>query len=178
MPPAPIAAVHPPDSTAAPGFESELLAALPRIRSYVAALAARGPGAQDTDDLLQELAAKALRYQHAHDSSRALIPWLRRTALHLVLDARRAASRLPAHLEPEAEPVAAPDTAHSERRDELAELLARLAPLPRELLLRFHRDGESVAELAAALQLPEGTVKSHLHRARRHLRELPGAPTP
>lgn len=165
------------------GFEAELLTALPRIRGYVAALAARGPGSgpgpgpQDTEDLLQDVAAKALRYRHAHDGERSLIPWLRRIALHLVLDARRAATRRPLRLEPEAEPVAPAGTAHSERRDQLADLLARLDPLPRELLLRFHRDGESIAQIAAALQLPEGTVKSHLHRARKRLRTHPGTPS-
>lgn len=168
------------DQPLAPGFESELLAALPRIRGYVAALAAGGPGLQETDDLLQELAAKALRYRHAHDGQRPLIPWLRRAALHLVLDARRAANRGPRQpeaIDPDTIAVLPTATAHSERRDQLAILLARLEPLPRELLLRFHRDGQSVAQIAAALRLPEGTVKSHLHRARRCLREHKGAST-
>ncbi len=160
-----------------PPFERALLEALPRIRGYVAALAAGGPGAQDADDLLQDVAAKALRYRHAYDEGRALVPWLRRTALHVVLDARRAAARRPAGLEPDAEPVAPSEPSPAESGDELAGLLDRLDPLPREILLRFHRDGWSVARIAASHGLPEGTVKSHLHRARRRLRELPGAPT-
>jgi RNA polymerase sigma-70 factor (ECF subfamily) len=50
-------------------------------------------------------------------------------------------------------------------------VLARLSSLERALLLRFHAQGRSVHELAAELGLPEGTIKSHLHRARRKLAE-------
>jgi len=37
------------------------------------------------------------------------------------------------------------------------------------VLLRFHQREESVAEIASLLALPEGTVKSHLSRARHKL---------
>ncbi len=165
----------PPQDVQRPAFEAELVAALPQVRGYVAALTARGPGSQETEDLLQDLAAKALRYQHAYDEGRALLPWLRQAALHLVLDARRAAGRRPHHLESEPEdPQLAPGE-HSARRDELQHLLQRLAPLPRRILLSFHRDGQSIAAIARALELPDGTVKSHLHRARERLRRGAGA---
>jgi RNA polymerase sigma-70 factor (ECF subfamily) len=36
-------------------------------------------------------------------------------------------------------------------------------------LLEHHLDGRSVAELAAQLAIPEGTVKSRLHTARKAL---------
>ena len=42
-------------------------------------------------------------------------------------------------------------------------------PKSREVVERFHRDGQSVATIGSELGLPEGTVKSHLHRARRRL---------
>lgn len=53
------------------------------------------------------------------------------------------------------------------------DLGAALAALPRRhrevLVLRFHRDF-TVPEVAAALRIPEGTVKSRLHRALADLR--------
>jgi DNA-directed RNA polymerase specialized sigma24 family protein len=52
-------------------------------------------------------------------------------------------------------------------------VLAVLRPLEREVLLRFHQNMESVREIALATDMPEGTVKSHLSRARRRLAELP-----
>jgi RNA polymerase sigma-70 factor (ECF subfamily) len=36
----------------------------------------------------------------------------------------------------------------------------------------FYFEDRSVAEVAAMMGLPEGTVKSHLHRARRTLGEM------
>ena len=52
---------------------------------------------------------------------------------------------------------------------EFALLLAALTEREREVLMRFHAGGESVALIAASLALPEGTIKSHLHRARKKL---------
>lgn len=158
-------------------FELRLLEAIPKLRGYVRVLAARSLPGLEAEDLLQDLVARALRYREAHDASRELVPWLRTTALRLVIDARRRAARRPATLgglSEEAVPAAPARPNLTALREELQGLLARLDPLPREVLLRFHRDGQSVREIARALQIPEGTVKSHLHRARRLLRR--GAP--
>jgi DNA-directed RNA polymerase specialized sigma24 family protein len=36
---------------------------------------------------------------------------------------------------------------------------------------RFHTQGRPIPEIAAEMGIPEGTVKSHLHRARRRMQE-------
>ncbi|MBT8484406.1 MAG: sigma-70 family RNA polymerase sigma factor [Phycisphaerae bacterium] len=41
----------------------------------------------------------------------------------------------------------------------------------REIVLLFHQQSWSIIEIAEHLGMPEGTVKSHLHRARRRMRE-------
>jgi RNA polymerase sigma-70 factor, ECF subfamily len=48
----------------------------------------------------------------------------------------------------------------------------RLTVDQRALLLAHHLDGESVAQLAVRLGIPEGTVKSRLHTARQALDRL------
>ena len=42
----------------------------------------------------------------------------------------------------------------------------------RAAVLLFYRQEQSCADIAQVLQLPVSTVKSHLHRARAHLKEL------
>ena len=54
-------------------------------------------------------------------------------------------------------------------RDTVEELLGRLSPVEREVMVRFHQREQLIVEIARELRTPEGTVKSHLHRARRKL---------
>jgi RNA polymerase sigma-70 factor (ECF subfamily) len=39
----------------------------------------------------------------------------------------------------------------------------------REIVLLFHQQGWSVQRIAEELRMPEGTIKSHLFRARRRM---------
>ncbi len=57
-------------------------------------------------------------------------------------------------------------------RDQLVGLLGRVDHELREVLVLHHLHDWPVGEVAAALDIPEGTVKSRLHRARRHLAPL------
>jgi RNA polymerase sigma-70 factor, ECF subfamily len=50
--------------------------------------------------------------------------------------------------------------------------LAMLAPLQREIILLFHQQNWPITEIALYLEMPEGTVKSHLHRARKRMKQV------
>jgi RNA polymerase sigma-70 factor (ECF subfamily) len=153
-------------------LEDRLLEELPRIRAFVAKLA-RGAGlANEIDDMVQEVAARALRYRRAFDVERELSPWLHKAALRVFLDHRERSRREVASVH-EVQPVDAstPCEARLDDREEIERLLAKLSAVERDVLTRFHARGESVREIAERLRLPEGTVKSHLHRARRKLAE-------
>jgi RNA polymerase sigma-70 factor (ECF subfamily) len=54
-------------------------------------------------------------------------------------------------------------------RGVIDEALRALTPLQREVILLFHQQGWSITEIGLHLAMPEGTVKSHLHRARRRM---------
>jgi len=150
-------------------LEARLLAELPRVRNFLRRLV-QGSGL-DAEDLTQETAARALAYRNSFDARRGLGPWLRRTAFRAFLDQRERRLRAPEAFTGEEDPPAA--TADEVAgRDLLEHLVARLAPIERDVLLRFHRSGESVREIASAIGVAEGTVKSHLHRARRRIAEL------
>lgn len=74
---------------------------------------------------------------------------------------------------PKHEPVAG-DRAFSElvMKDRLQKAIERL-PVPYQVLINGHYlKGMRYEELAEALEMPMGTVKTHLHRAKRKLRHL------
>lgn len=123
----------------------------------------------DPQDLVQETMERALRYAASLDPARPLQPWLRRVMLRVFLDRRAQRARQPEPLG--LEPAGGERTAHEAlaAREDVQRLLAQLEPLERELLQAFHGAGCSLAELAARHELPLGTVKSLLHRARRKL---------
>ena len=69
-------------------------------------------------------------------------------------------------------------TARADDREErtatieiLDEALDVLNPQQREVVVLYHHQEKSVLEIASLLGLPPGTVKSHLHRARRRMRD-------
>lgn len=59
-----------------------------------------------------------------------------------------------------------------ELRDRLDKAMAKLPDQYRVLIAAHHLDGVQYEALAEALGIPLGTVKTHLHRAKRRLREL------
>lgn len=59
-----------------------------------------------------------------------------------------------------------------ERRDRIEKALDRLSPQYRMLIAAHYLQGVQYDALAEALDIPLGTVKTHLYRAKRRLREL------
>jgi len=50
--------------------------------------------------------------------------------------------------------------------------LKELAPQQREIILLFHQQNWPITDIAVFLKMPEGTVKSHLHRARKRMKKV------
>ena len=57
-------------------------------------------------------------------------------------------------------------------RDEIQRALQHLPAEQREVVVLFHQFDWSIAQIAGHMDMPEGTVKSHLHRGRRRLRAV------
>jgi RNA polymerase sigma-70 factor (ECF subfamily) len=123
----------------------------------------------DAEDLLQETWLRVARAARSFDPARTVRPWLLGIASNLARDLhrrravrRRAASEVP--------PVQQPA---KDRRFETLALRERVGQLPdrlREVLwLRYYEDLDE-AEMAEALGIPRGTVKSRLHGAIRELK--------
>jgi RNA polymerase sigma factor (sigma-70 family) len=166
-------------------FEQRLAAAGPELSAYGKRLLSASPLAAgrhlDYEDLVQDTMARALVFQANFDASRPLGPWLSRMLLRLFLDHRRRAFAAPDwRAKPSTNdgtpldemPSTGTDHMGLDTLEEAEYLLDKLAEPERAILDRFHRGGEPIAQISAALGLPVGTTKSHLHRARLRLREL------
>jgi len=139
-------------------------------------LALRITGDRDAaGDCAQEAFVRAYRALAQYDPARPLGPWLFRIATNASLNhvERWHAHEQPvAELPERAEPAELGPEALVVRREEIAEVVAALgalAPRYRAALTLRHLHELSYQEVAEALELPLGTVKTHLHRARQAL---------
>jgi RNA polymerase sigma-70 factor (ECF subfamily) len=114
-----------------------------------------------------------------YDAHRPLYPWLAAVAVRLAQNWLRQHGRT-VHREgtvlEEAREPAAPGGALkamivNERSRQLWEEVAALSSGERTALTLFYHDDMSVSDIARALGVTNGTVKTLLFRARRHLRE-------
>jgi RNA polymerase sigma-70 factor (ECF subfamily) len=145
--------------------------------SRAVALAVTGDEA-DADDVCQDAFVVAIeRIGQCRDPAKFgawLLQIVRNQARNLARSpARRRAVRLD-----EREPSRRPSPVAEFDRVELRErLLAALAEIPeqhREVILLHDLEGWKHREIGERLDLPEGTVRSHLHHARRRLRQILG----
>jgi RNA polymerase sigma-70 factor (ECF subfamily) len=98
--------------------------------------------------------------------------WLQRVAINAARQTHRARGRRRIREIPSSMVVALADRAADAARDDAAILDAALSKLPidqRTILVLHHLEGRPLAELAAILDIPEGTAKSRLFTARRAL---------
>ena len=147
------------------------------IRTYIA----RRLGPELADELTADTFVQAFRGRHGYDTGRPDAgPWLFGIAANIVRLHRRTERRkLMAYARTGIDPVAQPDSeAVHERVDAdaagpmMARALAALRDGDRDVLLLFAWAELSYEEIATALGVPVGTVRSRLHRARRRVREL------
>ena len=93
----------------------------------------------------------------------------RNTAVDLIRQRRRERNRFPAALPRPAEEDGSDPAAAAERgwlRERLWEAMGKLEPEERMLVTLRDAEGVPVRDIARIAGIPEGTVKSRLHRAR------------
>lgn len=163
-----------------------------RHRDRLWAVAVRTLGdPEEAADALQDALVAAFRAAHTFQGRSAVTTWLHRIVVNACLDrARRAATRRTRPLEelqtPEAalgaEEGADVSAEQAEVRREVGAALAALPVDQRAALVLVDLQGYSVAEAAAILSVPAGTVKSRCARGRARLlpalAHLRGRPTP
>lgn len=142
---------------------------------------------QEAEDVLQSAYAKALAAIGSFEGRSALTTWLTRITINEALARKRVQERRRKHLEAEGVQVLdhyreqlangsrAPNPEAEAAREQLRSILERaiggLSENFRTVFVLHEIEGVSVEEAAEALDIPIGTVKTRLMRARRKLQQ-------
>ncbi len=131
---------------------------------------------QGAEDVLQETMVRAWRNIEVLNPDPAVLrPWLMTVARRVMIDRFRSRAARPAEVEAEELErlwvLADPYERLLDRRV-LCGVLDALSPVHREALVQVYLLDRTVPQAAAALGVPEGTVKSRLHHALRALRAV------
>jgi len=147
------------------------------LRPIYRLCASYAPSAAEAEELTQEVYFKLWENLHRYRAGSNFMAWAWRVARNLLIDAHRRSrrERSAAWLDPEIIdrlPASDDPHEHSIHRQRLGLIATAMRQLPEELAtLILMRDfsGMSYQEIAEGLDLPLGTVKSRLNRARLEL---------
>ena len=137
----------------------------------------RSPAA--AEDLTQDAFVRAFRNLHRFDDTRPFYPWLAAIAVRLAHNwlrqhgrtMRREGTPIDEAPAPAEAPVALSTLIADERSRSMWAMVASLPARERAAVILHYRDGLPVRDIAVALGVTEGTIKTMLFRARRQMRE-------
>jgi RNA polymerase sigma-70 factor (ECF subfamily) len=139
---------------------------------------------EDARDAVQEAFLSAYQSLASFKGDSLFFTWLYRIAINTAISLKRkqrAALRLTSGLESGTlnEPADPSDTTQPGRALEMAEdekiiqqALNRLSPEHRTVLVLKDMEGRKYEDMAEVLEVPIGTIRSRLHRARLELRDI------
>jgi RNA polymerase sigma-70 factor (ECF subfamily) len=123
------------------------------------------------EEVTQDIFLKMWQVLPDYDGRAALSTWLYTISRNTSLSALRAESYRKTLPIEDCEPRATNWEAGMQQM-QAKQLLGRLPEMQQQVITLFYLQDRSVEDVAHMLDLPEGTVKSHLHRARRALADM------
>jgi RNA polymerase sigma-70 factor (ECF subfamily) len=135
---------------------------------------------QEAEDASQEVFLRVHRSIGSHDPTRPLAPWLAKITYNVCLKriakSRRAAMKRAANLGedlPEERNVGTPEDLLGKKQtaERVLRALDRLSAQDRALVAMRYSEGFTDSEIAQSTDMPVGTVKTRLCRARARLRK-------
>jgi RNA polymerase sigma-70 factor (ECF subfamily) len=156
----------------ADAFATAIAAEIPRLRRFARVLAR---GSDAADDLVQETLLRAITARAQFEPGTNLRAWLFTILRHARAAAARRAARSPI-VEADTLPESAVSGGQEERQAmrDVASAFRKLARIHREALWLVVVEGLDYAEAARILDVPPGTLRSRLSRAREALRDAIG----
>ena len=124
------------------------------------------------DDLAQQVFLQAWRDLVKLREASKFAGWLKRIAINTWLKHQRSNDPLGSALSEEAEQTERVTGSHPDMAMDLDAALATLPEQPRVCVVLAYHEGMSHPEIAQILNLPLGTVKSHIHRGTQRLRSV------
>ena len=125
------------------------------------------------EDAAQESLIRIWKALPTYDQRASLSTWIyaitRNRCLSILERRREAPSLSEADIAAEASGLAAAENADEDACERLRELVDLLPERQRQTLVLYYYEERSVSEVAERLAMPEGTVKTILHRARAEL---------
>ncbi|ACB96694.1 sigma-70 family RNA polymerase sigma factor [Beijerinckia indica] len=149
------------------------LRATARNRLNRLGLGQQGFGANEAEDIVQEILLAVHLKRHTWDVERPIGPWLAAITRHKVVDSlRRRGYRTDVPIEDIAEFL--PVETHGDSLDshDVGRMLDRLNERQRDIVQSISMQGCSVRETAERLSMSEGAVRVALHRALKMLAVL------
>jgi RNA polymerase sigma-70 factor (ECF subfamily) len=147
-----------------------------RLWAFARSFAAMG--SEETEDAVQEIMWRIYRALPSYDASRPSAPWVFRIARNYCIDEMRA-RRAPfgageTRVEPDeladASPGPAEALARSAARVEVQRFMESLEAADRQILFLTYHERLRLRDVAAALDMPEGTVKWRIHELKKLLK--------
>lgn len=136
--------------------------------------------ASDAEDLLQSTILRALEKNNLFQTDTNLFKWTSKIMFNIFVSEYRRKVKFETQYDPESylerESVEADQDEKIELR-KVQEAMSLLTSDHRDILVMVCVKGMSYLEVAEALQIPVGTVRSRLSRARDQLQELLNTPT-
>jgi RNA polymerase sigma-70 factor, ECF subfamily len=133
---------------------------------------------QDAEDVVQDAFVRALERLETLERGRPFRPWFHRIVVNHALNLRRSRKVRTTEAIPEdsASRERTPEdaAAQAELRDRLRAALDDLPEQQRAIVLLADVEDMTSAEIGTVLDMPDGTVRWHLHQARRALRAVLG----
>ena len=155
------------------GDDSAFEELVDRYKNLVYAMAYRlVPDKSQVDDLAQEVFLKVHRGLPYFRGDARLSTWIYRIVSNVCFQARDSARRTPIPNDPRGRGAHDGSFADVELRDRLEKAMQQLPENYRLLIAAHYLEGVQYEALAEAMSIPIGTVKTHLYRAKKILREL------